>query len=92
MTPHLADTPVIQTERLTLCALRMEEYPAWGDSFGSARGRFVGGRGGRRSARRGVGHVVGIWALRGFGTFVFTDGATDRPLVAWRHPAPEAIR
>jgi RimJ/RimL family protein N-acetyltransferase len=80
VTPHLADTPVIRTERLTLRAPRMDDYPAWEEFFTSDRARFVGGPGDVRSSWRAFAHVVGMWALRGFGSFVFTAKGADTPL------------
>ncbi|MDJ1015405.1 MAG: GNAT family N-acetyltransferase [Paracoccaceae bacterium] len=80
MTPHLADTPVIETERLTLRAPRMGDYPAWEAFFASDRARFIGGPGETRTAWRGFAHVVGMWALKGCGSFVFTRKRDDTPL------------
>lgn len=80
MTPHLADTPVLETERLTLRAPRMDDFPAWEAFFRSGRARFIGGPGDLRACWRAFAHVVGMWALRGFGSFVFADRETDAPL------------
>ena len=80
MTPHLADTPVLQTERLTLRAPRMSDYPVFEAFFCSDRARYIGGPGTRRSAWRAFAHVTGMWALKGCGSFVFADRATDAPL------------
>jgi RimJ/RimL family protein N-acetyltransferase len=73
MTPVLAHTPVIETERLTLRAPGRDDWPAFNAFIASPRADFV------RStaydpelAWRGFGHLVGHWVLRGFGVFVFT--------------------
>lgn len=94
MTPHLADTPVLTTKRLTLRAPRMEDYPAWEAFFASDRARFIGGPGPVRTAWRSFAHVVGMWALRGFGSFIFTEKGSETPLgmsgpwypVGWPEP------
>lgn len=83
MTPCLANTPVLETERLTLRAPRIEDYPVWEAFYLSERSRHIGawpdptvGR-----AWRAFAHVAGMWALRGFGLFVMCEkGAEDRPL------------
>lgn len=80
MTPHLADTPVIETERLILRAPRMADYPTWEAFFASDRAKFIGGPGERRTAWRAFAHVVGMWALKGFGSFVFTLKRSDAPI------------
>lgn len=77
MTPRLVDTPVITTERLTLRAPRMDDYPAWEAFYTSDRARYVGGPGNQRDAWLAYGHIVGMWVLRGCGTFVITDETGD---------------
>lgn len=76
MTPYLAGTPVLTTERLTLRAPRFDDYPAWEVFFRSDRSRFIGGSGDGAGAWRAFAHVVGMWALRGFGLFVFANRST----------------
>ena len=80
MTAHLADTPVIETERLTLRAPRMDDYPAFEAFLASDRSGFVGGPMGRHEAWRAFGHLAGMWALKGCGTFVFNRNGDDRPI------------
>ena len=80
MTPHLADTPVVETERLTLRAPRMEDYPAWEAFYLSDRARYIGGPGSRRDAWRAFAHVTGMWALRGYAMFVLAIRETGTPL------------
>lgn len=80
MTPHLADTPVLETHRLTLRAPRMEDYPVWEAFYASDRARYIGGPGDTGQAWRAFCHVTGMWALRGFGSFVFTLKDSDAVL------------
>lgn len=79
MTPHLANTPVLETDRLTLRAPRMDDYPAFEAFYASERARFIGGPGTTREAWRAFAHVAGMWALKQLGPFVFADKATDQP-------------
>lgn len=86
MTPHLADTPVIETERLTLRAPTRADYPAWEAFFASERSKFVGGPVDKRDSWRAYGHLVGMWALEGCGSFVMErreDGATLGSVGPW---------
>ncbi len=77
MTPRLADTPVLETERLTLRAPRMSDYPAFEAFLADGRAKFVGGPMGRHEAWRAFGHLAGMWALKGCGSFVFTRKGED---------------
>ncbi len=80
MIPHLADTPVLETARLTLRAPRFEDYPAWEAFYRSPRAEFIGGSGNVRDAWRAFAHVTGMWALRGFAMFVFARRDTGAPI------------
>ncbi len=73
MTPVLADTPVLETERLTLRAPGRDDWPAFNAFLASPRGDFVrSGAYDPQLAWRGFGHLIGHWVMRGFGMFVFT--------------------
>ena len=81
MTPALAHTPVLATERLTLRAPGAQDWPAFAAFMTSPRSAFV------RPADidegriwRAFGHVIGHWVLRGFGNFVFTRTGDDAAL------------
>ena len=78
MTPHLADTPVIETERLVLRAPAPEDYPAWESFFLSDRARFVGGGPDLDEGRawRAFASFFGHWVLRGCGVFAIEDKRT----------------
>lgn len=82
MIPHLTDTPVLETERLALRIPRAEDFDWYRPFVMSDRARYVGG-----GADKGEGHawrmlaiITGHWHLRGFGTFVAVDKATDQPI------------
>ena len=73
MTPVLAPTPVVETDRLRLRAPGRDDWPAFNAFLASDRARFI------RSADyaeplawRAYGHFIGHWVLRGFGNFVIT--------------------
>lgn len=78
----LANTPVLTTERLTIRA------PQAGDEAGlipfamSDRAKWIGG--GEDcdlgKAWRIFAIIAGHWVARGFGTFIFCDKATGRPI------------
>lgn len=81
MTARLCDTPVVETPRLTLRAPQMSDFDAWHAFTQDERSRFV------RPAEidlsqswRGFAHITGMWALRGYGSFVFCDKTTGAPL------------
>jgi RimJ/RimL family protein N-acetyltransferase len=81
MTPHLAGTPVLHTDRLTLRAPGPQDWEAFCAFMLSDRAAFVRpddldrGRG-----WRAFGHVIGHWVLRGFGQFVFAAKGNDTAL------------
>ena len=82
MTPVLANTPRIETERLILRAplparparLRRLRSPRHARPS-CARARLTNGK-----TWRAFGHIIGHWVLRGFGQFVFADRATGAAL------------
>ena len=80
MKPELINTPVIETERLILRAPAIADWPAWRTFVGSDRARYIGGPLDEAKAWRSFGHVVGMWVLRGYGSFVFTTRTSDAPL------------
>lgn len=82
MTPHLADTPVLETARLTLRAPTMTDWERWVAFTADDRSRFVRGNEPMDlgKAWRAFAHVVGMWALRGYGSFVFCPKGSDDAL------------
>lgn len=82
MTPHLTDTPVLETERLVLRVPQASDFGVYRHFVTSERARFAGG-----GADKGEGHAwrmlamfTGHWHLHGFGTFVAVEKATGRPI------------
>ncbi len=80
MTPHLADTPVLTTERLTLRAPAPQDADAFVAFYGTERSRFVGGPMEARAAWNFFGTEIGHWVLRGFGMFTVTRRDDGTPL------------
>ena len=82
MTARLADTPVLETERLVLRAPQMADWERWRAFTEDERSRFI--RGGEPmelgKAWRAFAHVTGMWALRGYGSFVFCLKGSDDAL------------
>ena len=81
MTPVLAPTPVVETDRLRLRAPGRDDWPAFNAFLASDRGRFV--RSGdycEPLTWRAFGHVIGHWVLRGFGSFILTRKGEDKAL------------
>lgn len=80
MTPVLAQTPVIATERLVLRAPQRGDFEPFADFLMSERAKFVGGPLERGLAWRAVCHLTGHWVHRGFGMFIFHAKGDDTPL------------
>jgi len=80
--PHLADTPVLETERLILRAPATRDFPAWEAFAASARANFVGGPFDAKDTWRAFANVAGHWVIRGCGEFVFCLKGSDAPLGA----------
>ncbi|HMQ40210.1 MAG TPA: GNAT family N-acetyltransferase [Paracoccus sp. (in: a-proteobacteria)] len=78
----LANTPVLETERLTLRAPKGADWPVWRDFYMTDRAQYCGGGADITlgHAWRSFGHVIGHWAMRGYGSFVFTLKGDDAPL------------
>lgn len=73
-------TPSLETERLILRGPRASDWPLWRDFAASNRAQFIGGPYDLRSAWRAFGHVIGMWVLRGYGSFIITAKGDDTPL------------
>lgn len=75
------DVAVIETARMTLRAPQGDDWPFWREFATSDRARFVGGPMlAPGQAWRNFGHVIGHWAMRGFGMYVMIDRADGRRL------------
>ncbi len=80
MTPHLADTPVIETERLTLRAPQPRDAEGFVAFYGTERAQFVGGPMMPRMAWNFFCTEIGHWAVHGFGMFTVTRNGDDRAI------------
>jgi RimJ/RimL family protein N-acetyltransferase len=79
----LAGTPVVMTERLVLRAPESGDWPAFHAFLASERGQFVRtGDYDLSNTWRGFCHLIGHWAVRGFGMFVFHTKGDATPLGA----------
>lgn len=78
----LSPTPVLETERLRLRAPQGDDWPHWRAFHESERAAMVGGGLNQPAGQswRAFGHVIGHWAMRGFGMFVFTSKDDATPL------------
>ena len=71
-------TPTLETERLLLRAPKFEDFAAFHDYFTSPRAAFTGGPlDTPRKVWNVLGHVTGMWALRGYGSFIITQKGDD---------------
>lgn len=82
MTPTLAHTPVLETERLILRAPQASDFPVLAPFVMSDRAKYIGG-----GADKDIGHawrilaiLSGHWHLRGFGIFVLEDKSSGLPI------------
>lgn len=80
MTPHLADTPVLETKRLILRAPAPQDAESFVAFYQTERSQFVGGPMEARQAWNFFGTEIGHWAIRGFGMFTVTLKGDDTAL------------
>lgn len=87
---HLSDTPVLETDRLTLRAPGAQDWPQWQAMMASDRSRFIRPDDmDEGKAWRAFGHIIGHWVMRGYGSFIITrtgDGTALGMTGPW-HPA-----
>ncbi len=78
----LSPTPVLETERLRLRAPQGDDWPHWHAFHETDRALMIGGGPDQAPGQswRAFGHVIGHWAMRGFGMFVFTRKDDPQPL------------
>lgn len=82
MTPHLANTPVIETERLHMRAPEPVDLSCARAFYRSDRSQYAGG-GSATTERAAFGifaGIVGHWPLRGYGTFAVVEKATGKTI------------
>ena len=77
MTPHLADTPVLETDRLTLRAPAPQDADGFVAFYGTERSKFTGGPLHPRMAWNFFCTEIGHWAIHGFGMFSVTLRGED---------------
>ncbi len=81
MTALLTNIPTLETERLILRAPGMQDWEAWLAFCLDDRSRFVRADDiDEGKAWRAFCHVAGMWALRGYGSFVITAKGADTAL------------
>ncbi len=77
MTPHLADTPVLETDRLTLRAIGLQDVDASVVYLQDPRTVYMGGPWSAADAFDHLCSLVGHWAIQGFGLFAICHKGTD---------------
>lgn len=77
----LSATPVIETPGLILRAPVAADWPHWRSFITSDRSVFVRPDDiDETKAWRAMGHIIGMWVLRGFGTFVIQPKGETTPI------------
>jgi len=80
MTPQLADTPVLETDRLVLRAFGPQDVEAGMAFLMDPRTRYMGGPYSRVGAWDHCCQLIGHWAVRGYGLFTIRLRGDDRPI------------
>ena len=71
--------PVLQTERLTLRPIALEDFPRWAEMMGDPEAaRFLGGAQPASTAWRGFMTMAGAWSLTGVSMFSVIDRETGQ--------------
>ncbi len=89
MTLSLADIPVLETERLTLSAPDLREWPGYRALYLSERSQWCGGPLIEPRAWLSLAGHLGHWALRGFGMFAVRTREDGRSVGMVGHFRPE---
>ena len=82
-------TPTLETERLILRGPRPSDAPAFMEFYATERAQFVGGPMQPWQSWGFFGTEMGHWIMRGFGMYVVTLKADDRPLGIVGHWYPQ---
>lgn len=88
MTPHLVDTPVLTTQRLTLRAPSAQDADVFVAFYGTDRSKHAGGPMAPRQAWNFFCTEIGHWAMLGFGMFSVTRKGEDRAIGLVGHWCP----
>jgi RimJ/RimL family protein N-acetyltransferase len=94
MIPHLADTPVLETERLTLRAFGPQDVERAASFLTSSRSVYMGGPYSQADAWEHCCHFIGHWAVRGYGLFSICLKGSDAAIgevgpfrpISWPEP------
>lgn len=78
MKPHLADTPVLETDRLILRAFAPEDMEAGVRYLMDPRTIYMGGPFPQHDAWEQCAALIGHWAIHGFGIFAICLKSTGR--------------
>lgn len=80
MSPHLADTPVLETDRLTLRAFDARDVEAGAAYLMTERTKYMGGPYSRADAWDHCCGLIGHWAVRGYGLFAICLKGSDQAI------------
>ncbi len=85
--------PTLETGRLVLRALRMDDFEPLAAFYAGPRAAFIGGPMSRQQAWTKFQSFLGMWALRGYGMFAIEEKASGalvgRAGVQWHEQVPE---
>ena len=82
--------PTLRTERLTLRAATLADWPRCRDFYASDATRFTGGPHDARAAWTLFAGDMGHWTLHGFGWFIVDDGTGAVGFCGLHHPPHQA--
>ena len=88
--PEGARVPVLRTERLTLRAPTLADWPAYRDFYASDRAAILGGPRETWAAWTLFASDLGHWHLHGFGWWTIDDGAGPAGICGVHHPPNHA--
>jgi RimJ/RimL family protein N-acetyltransferase len=74
---ELTGTPTLETERMILRAPKGKDWEQWHPFAQSQRAQYIGGPYDLGSSWRACGHAVGMWLMRGYGSFIMTLKGDD---------------
>ena len=89
----VVEIPRLETERLVLRALRLEDFEPLAAFYAGPRARFIGGPMTRQQAWGKFQSFLGMWVLRGYGMYAIEEKATGllvgRAGMQWHEQVPE---
>ncbi|GFE65210.1 GNAT family N-acetyltransferase [Litoreibacter roseus] len=78
--------PTLETERLTLRQMTMDDWPSYRDFYASDATRFTGGPYNAKQAWTLFAGDMGHWHLKGFGWFILDNGTGVVGACGLHHP------